>query len=99
MDPVSNTTPAHVQNSSTLQSSYHPSPITDSQVSNTSLVTDKELGMITEVKYVKTESKVISLFIKYQFLILSSGLVVQSDYSISTYLIVRKTLLLYAHLS
>lgn len=70
MDPVSNTTPAHVQNSSTLQSSYHPSPITDSQVSNTSLVTDKELGMIvnkkfTEVKDVKTESKVISLFIKY----------------------------------
>lgn len=70
MDPVSNTTPAHVQNSSTLQSLYHPSPITDSQVSNTSLVTDKELGMIvnkkfTEVKDVKTESKVISLFIQY----------------------------------
>lgn len=40
---------------------------------------------ITEVKDVKTESKVISLFIKYQFLVLSSGLVVQSDYSISTY--------------
>ncbi|KAI5709676.1 hypothetical protein M8J76_009850 [Diaphorina citri] len=37
MEPISNTTPAHVQTSSNLQSSYHPSPITDSQVAHARL--------------------------------------------------------------